>query len=261
MKGKSVERKYATTNNPTIKALVEGMYHFIKEEDAIDRINLLRSIFVISKESENMPENEFLIWIKGYALSEEDKANRFVGHYGRVFIVETDSALYAVRIEKVWRPLAGHPQKTRVDGDHPSWNHPFLRRIKNDTKGNIYEDLESAQAALAAFNLEFPKTSILNPGKIYCMVWTKYNEDGTPRSKPILKIVISAVQTPDNKYKLVYNVNEKSAAERDAYAKEEAILKSEVTNILNTNRNFDSPGRQKHLEKKIAALLSDDEDE
>ncbi|HEU0100274.1 MAG TPA: hypothetical protein VFQ67_16065 [Allosphingosinicella sp.] len=246
-----VDRKYATVRHPSINALVEGLYLYRNEQDALDRLNVLRNQFVMSRDTAACSDHELIMWIKGFKVDDSQHGKGYYGNYAHISVSRTSEGLFTLSAEKIDRPLSQHPQKRRLESDHPNWGHPFLRRIKRDKADNLYETLEDAQRKLSEFALEFPKVTIPNPGRLYCIVFAKTDEAGNLIKNRTQRIVIDAVQRPDGKYKLVYWHNEKPVA-RQA---DDAAREEEDATRLQQDDNW-----RQSLKSKLGDLLGGEAD-
>jgi hypothetical protein len=167
-------------------------------DKALHWLNVLRNQFVISRTQDGEepvdPLESVRLWIRGYALTEQEMLDGFRGHFARIRVVRLDSERYTLVAEKLEVPLQYHPQKQRPPRKHPDWGHPILRAAR---KGKVYETGEKARAELQRLADEFPTISIRpNPDKLCIVVYTKR------RSPPIEKIILRVMPTPEGAFTL-----------------------------------------------------------
>jgi hypothetical protein len=202
------KRKYATAVHPSIEAVLAGLYRYKTREQAQERIKALGENFVLSKEQPN-EKDVILMWIKGFAVTEEEEKEGFTGHFARIAIQETDEGKFTVTAARHDIPLEVHPQKKRVIMRHPNWGHPVLRSSK---RGRVYETMEDAQNELLLLHEEFPEVSIPGVGKMYIIVYGR--KEGS--KKPIHKIAIEIQPDKEGKgFILVTRDNEKDGKKKE----------------------------------------------
>jgi hypothetical protein len=201
-------RRPAYAEHPVVSAVIQGTIRVPTREKALHWLNILRTQFVISRAQEDATESAnptecVRLWIRGYALTEEDIQAGFRGHFALVRIVRLDSEHYTLVAEKLDMPLQKHPQKQRPPRKHPDWGHPILRAIR---KGKVYETGEKARAELQRLAEEFPTISIRpNPDKLCIVVYTKR------RTPPIEKIILRVVPTAGGEFTLDISENTRPA--------------------------------------------------
>lgn len=200
------QRKYATSHNPSIEAVVHRLYRFPTREQALERFYNIRSTFVLSKEQpESTPDDpELVLWIKGFSVTDAEAEKGFTGHFARVSIGTTDKGFYTLQAEKVERPLKTHPQKKRLVSQHPNWGHPVMRAVK---KAKRYETIEAASAELELLHSEFSETTIPGQGKLFVIIYEK--REGTPN--PTHKIVLEIKAHAEGGFIIGWRSNEKTA--------------------------------------------------
>jgi len=182
------QKRYASINHPTIAAVVHEMYRFTNEEDARACLEMLRQHFIPSKQQiPNASHPSLHLWIKGYAVSEDDKAQGGIGHFAVITYREMTGKwqLYATKLDT---PIKLHPQRAQVKRDNPNWGHPVMRAIR---KGKVYPTMEAAQAELNLLHEQFPRVSIPNPGKLYIMIYCADRLAKERMVKHVLKIELN----------------------------------------------------------------------
>lgn len=189
--------KVAFAEHPLIEAVVKQLYRFSEPDQALRRLEQLRESFEISSTQQTKDGLELLLWIKGFAISEEEGKQGYLGHYARVSprkVAEGHIILHATKEEV---PLAKHPQKQRPKLKHPNWGHPILRSIE---KKKIYPQLVDAQTELDLLHREFPDTSIPNVNKLHILV---YSKDPKAGGNPTKKVTLEIRHTQDGKFQIV----------------------------------------------------------
>lgn len=181
------ERTYATIKHPTVEALVHGLYKYVDRQQAIARLEGIRSNFVMSKDSQatDAQNPSALFWIKGYGLNEAELTAGFTGHFCRMEIATNAKGQFTLSATKVEVPLEKHPQKKRVAAKHPNWGHPVMRSIK---KGKVYPTLDAAANELELLHLEYPQVSIPGVNKLYLIIYEKREGIKQPTRKIALEL-------------------------------------------------------------------------
>ena len=169
-KRKKQQKKYATVFHPTMEAVCEELFYFADKQKAEARLANIRDTFVGRKlpAGEQWPSDVFELWIRGYAVSEEEEDSGYRGHYARITVAKGDDALWTLKPQKFDEPLHKHPQRKRPDHSHPDWNYPVMRGIK---KGRIYEDYDQALGELETLHIDFPDVTIPGKGKLHIIVY------------------------------------------------------------------------------------------
>ncbi len=185
-KVKKPRKRYATVKNPTIEAVAGELFRFTTREQALERLETIRSHFVLSKnQSENNPES-LLLWVRGYALTDKEKKDGYSGNYAMVTVKDADKGKLTLGMSKVEAELKYHPQRKRPKHRHPNWGHPILRSVK---KKKIYSTLQHVEAEFQQLHEEYPEVSIPSQNKLYIMIYGKAPEGGgSPVQKYILEI-------------------------------------------------------------------------
>lgn len=200
------QRKYATVKHPTIEALVHGLYKYVDRKQALSRFQNIRDNFVLRKEQpESTPDAPAVIfWIKGFAVTPEEEAQGFTGHFCRMELGTTDKGQHTLVATKIDAPITQHPQKKRLQSKHPNWGHPVMRAVK---KGKIYPTLEAANAELELLHLEFPDVSIPGVNKLFLIIYEKREGVKQPTRKIALELAAK-----DGGFAILCKDNEKKTA-------------------------------------------------
>lgn len=205
-------KRTATVTHPSVLAALEGLYRFPDEEKARQQLAILEEFFLISR-SKPVRAGELRLWVKGYALTPQERKEGYRGHFAWVRAVKEQNH-WTLRGEKDPEPLAGHPERIRPKRPHPDWGHPLLRDIKQE---NPFATLEEASARLEALQEAFPQAAVTGIGKLYLMVYEGGGEAAAPA--PVKKYILKPVPvtppgegeeaSPDGPWKIHYIVNPK----------------------------------------------------
>ncbi|MCH2546789.1 MAG: hypothetical protein MK052_04155 [Alphaproteobacteria bacterium] len=198
MTANNKSRRYATVMHPTIGAVLAGTYRFASEEQAKQQLQVFRNHFVLSRhQNEESNDNSIILWIKGYAITDDEKKNCYTGNYAVVGIKKRRNGKFALEAVKLESDIKYHPQRQRPKHKHPNWGHPILRSVK---KKRIYENVEAAQKELQLLHEEFPEVTIPLSTKLYLIIYSRQQEP------------------PAQKYVLEIKVNEEGGFYLDAYS-------------------------------------------
>lgn len=205
-------RRYATVMHPTIGAVLANTYRFANEEQANQQLQIFRDHFVLSRhQNEESSESGIILWIKGYAITPEEKKSGFTGNYALVGIVKLPEGKFTLQATKLESELKYHPQRQRPTHKHPNWGHPILRSVK---KKRIYPTIEAAQKELQMLHEEYPQVTIPLTNKLYLII---YSRQQTP---PAQKYVLEVKVGEDGGFFIDAYVNEYKAPKDGAPAKE-----------------------------------------
>jgi hypothetical protein len=189
----SESKRYATANNPTIQAVLSGMYRFASPQEAADQLQTLQRHFIVAKKQINNPEHPSLIlWIKVFGLEAGDEKYGVLGHFAVVTYQKNDGR-YALVANKMAVDYREHPQRAQVSRNNPNWGHPILRAVR---KGKTYASIEAAQAELTTLHETFPKVSIPNPAKLFIMIYCS----DRPAKERMVKHVLEIETNPQGQY-------------------------------------------------------------
>ena len=228
------ERTYATIKHPTIEALVHGLYKYVDRQQALVRLENIRSNFVMSKDSQATDKQNpsALFWIKGYGLNEAELNAGFTGHFCRMEIATNAKGQFTLSATKVEVPLEKHPQKKRVAAKHPNWGHPVMRSIK---KGKVYPTLDAAANELELLHLEYPQVSIPGVNKLYLIIYEKREGIKQPTRKIALELVAN-----EGGFTILCKDNEKTAK-----------IPKDTAPPANSEANTSTPPAQKAEPKQV----------
>ena len=195
-KRKKKQKKYASIKHPTIEAAVEGVYYFADKNKAVERLRKIRETFVGKRLEEGAPpkDDEYVLWIRGYGLSDEDEFG-YRGHYAKLYVTKGKDGLWTILAEKVEVPLHRHPQRQRPDFDHPDWNYPVMRSVKAE---RVYDTYDQALGELETLHIDFPDVTIPGKGKLHLIVYEGKNADSYTQ-----KYVLELVAVDEVRYKIV----------------------------------------------------------
>lgn len=183
---KKLERRVASSNNPTLEAICASMFRFDSEAQAQAVLNRVRQQFILSKEQEtDNPTHAVRLWIRGFALSEEELQEGYLGHYAIIRVKKVTDNRFTLFAEKQPVELHLHPQRKRPPRKQPDWGHPIMRRIK---KGKPYGNVDEARAELLRLHEEFPETSIPGKDKLHIIVYNKLLNKMPPIEKITLRV-------------------------------------------------------------------------
>lgn len=200
-KTKEKIRKVAFAEHPLIEAIIKQLYRFTEDEQALRRMEQLRDNFEISSSQDTEHGPEVKLWIKGFALSDDDNKKGYLGHFAKVHPRKVAEGYIILHAEKEEVPLERHPQKQRPKQKHPNWGHPILRGIE---KHKSYDQLIEAQAELDKLHREFPDTSIPNVNKLHILV---YSKDPNGGGNPTKKITLEIKSTAQGKFEILSREN------------------------------------------------------
>lgn len=194
---KKKQKKYATLRHPTIEAAVEGMYYFADKAKAIERLAKIRQTFVGRKQTGDAPPDpeSYTLWIRGYALSEDEAAYGYRGHYARLFVTPGDDGFWSIGAQKLEVPLHRHPQRQRPKYDHPDWHYPVMRAIK---AGRLYDSYDQALGELETLHIDFPDVTIPGKGKLHLIVYEGKHADSYTR-----KYILELQAVDETRYRIV----------------------------------------------------------
>ncbi len=199
---KILEKRTATIRSfelvPILNSESNFVYQYDKKSFAIQRLQDIRRKYIISKENEELEEDNLLLWIKGYEITEKEELEGYLGNFCIVSLVESKEG-FSFKAEKIKKPLSNHPQKKRKNNLHPNWGHPILRKIR---KQHFFYGESEARLQLNKLLNEYPKSAIPAGNRLYIFVWNReYLEGG---SKPFKKFIFEVVEKENGKYIIDY---------------------------------------------------------
>ena len=192
-----MKKDYANHKSHAINAALMGYYRFANLEQAKLQLHILHDQYFISHHALHPDTPECLVlWVRGYALAEDDKKQGLLGHFVKVSCHQENKNQWGFKIEKIV-DNAPHPQKRRIPMQHPNWGHPILRNIE---KKHVYATLEAAQAELISLQQEYPHVAV--PGK-HCLFIAIYGRVEDKKAKRVKRYVIEIEAHPEGGYAII----------------------------------------------------------
>src|SRR5690606_4160541 len=126
-----LKKRYAGLKNRHIAAIVDGLFRFKTEEKAMEKLVQLSSLFIAStRETETPDPRSLTLWIRDFALTEEEAEKGYMGHFGHIQVVPLEGGLFTLSIARHEAELKFHPLRKRTAQRAPNWGHPILRSIQ-----------------------------------------------------------------------------------------------------------------------------------
>lgn len=226
-----IQKRLATEKNPTIEAIINGLFRLETNDQAIDKITALKENFIISSK---LPPSEIeggiKLWIRGYKITEDEEKEGYLGNYAEISTLELADGKFTITAKKLDIKLKFHPQRKRPKKKHPDWGHPCMRLIK---KGKTFETIEDAQKVLGQLHEEFPNISIPAVNKLFVIIYSKAEKP--PVQKYILEI---AADRDGNGFKIEAKPNKYDKAKTQA-AKD--VRKNPESSNQGSNAPDDNP--------------------
>ena len=179
------DKSYATIKDPTIAAVVSGLYSFTSESDGVQVLKQIKDKNIASKAYPET-DSETVFWIREYDITPEDEKQGCKGNFCKFVVSKSGKGKFTLKAEKIAVEPAKHPERKYQKFQHPNWGHPVLRSVK---KKKQYKQIEQAENDLRFLQEEFPLIAIPGPGKLYIMVFEKENNKGSVK-KYVLEIKI-----------------------------------------------------------------------
>lgn len=203
MTKKAVEtskKRYASASLPLMEAILNTLFRFSKEEQALKQLEELRERFILSKEQED-DNLSVRLWISDFSLTEEEIAQGYLGNFAVIRHRKIGDGKFTLYPEKLEIELKNHPQKKRPKRAHPDWGHPILRVIK---KKPVFQSVEDAHALLMKLHEEYPEISIPTKNKLYIILYERLKKP--PVRKYVLEIKVKEgggfyIDNAENTYK------------------------------------------------------------
>jgi len=199
----------ASMDDPAVAAAVDMRFRFANEIQALAMLERFTRQFIMAKDSP-VPEGGTVpfikLWIRDYAITEEEKNQGARGNYARVSIKRVEGGRYALLAEKLDIDVKHHPQRERPKTRHPNWGHPILRAVET---GKIYPSLKEAQKQIMLLHEEYPEVTIPGQDTLHAMVYSRKEGE----NKPIQKIVIKVKLVPEGGARLVLKEKQKKKQE------------------------------------------------
>jgi hypothetical protein len=187
------KKRLAAAHHPAIAAAIQQNYEFPSSDDAKAVLKAIARQFLTHDEK----PDELILWIGDFALTPEEQAAGYKGHFARLHI-RKHKRIFTLAVEKQWLPLTRHPNRQRPHYPHPDIRHPLIRSI---VTGDIYDRAEDAFAILSALHAQFPRTTIPGTGKLHLALYSKStkNEQGE-KTQAITKYLLEVISTPEGTF-------------------------------------------------------------
>ena len=225
------QKRYASITNPTMNAVVNRLFRLPSEEEARERLELIRSHFILS--TKQLPERTHPcvhLWIKGYEVTPQEQEKGVIGNFALISYQKNDGK-WVLSATKLETPAELHPQRAQIMRDNPNWGHPVLRSVR---KGKHYDTLEDAQSELNLLHEHFPKVTIPNMGKLYIMIYCS----DRPAKQRMVKHILEIKLQPDASYLIECKEN---------MPKTDRPIKKRIT----TQQQGESPSPQGYFSAKV----------
>lgn len=216
------EKRQASIGSPVMEAVANGLFRFTAEHQLRTRLARIREEFLISKDQDAANPDSIKLWVKGYALTEDERGKGYLGNYALIRPQKSpDGKYFSLIAEKLTIDLKFHPRKKRPKLKHPDWGHPILRAV---LKKKLYGSIEEVQAEFARLHSEFPDVSIPGLERLNIIVYQK----GKPAEKgnPVQKITLRIRPNEDGRFYISYALNKKKPKIAPAPGAEPPVQKS-----------------------------------
>lgn len=113
MSRNSSDKRIASISHPIIHALINRLFKFTTQEDALNYVEKLKSKFIFSrkiKTSNNENTHSSILWIRNYSLTNEELNQGYTGNFAEITCDRSDN-VYTLMANKLDTPLVLHPQK------------------------------------------------------------------------------------------------------------------------------------------------------
>ncbi len=200
----TTNKQFAAANIPVIEAVTENLLRLATEQQAIDWLNSLERMFIISKNqieaTGTSNKKSLLLWIKNYDITKEEKEKGYLGNFA-VITYKQYNQKWTLYPTKMFVDVAQHPQRKYVNtSQHPNWGHPILRSIK---KKKTYQTLEEAQRDLEKLHEQFPTATIPTKKCLYVMIFSRDDD----QEKPLHKYVLEVKVLPEGGFYIDHHIN------------------------------------------------------
>lgn len=191
------QKQRASIKNPNIAAVVNGLFRFQTKLQAENKLQEIQEKFETSTKLPGTKQNNTCkLWIKGFALTKEEKNKGFVGNYAAITIIESESN-YTLKAEKLDIAIKYHPEQNYANKGFASWGFYALRKIKQKEE---YETIQEAQKILAEIHKNFPTTTIpYNINRLLAMVYSPKTE--------VTKYIFEVKPTKEGKFFIEHQIN------------------------------------------------------
>ena len=184
---------------PIIDPNSEFKYRYPSKSMALKKLEDISLKYIVSKDNDEESEENLLLWIKGYQITEEEISRGYLGNYCLINIRKSGK-IYTFIGEKILKPLKHHPQRKRKPAPHPDWGHPIMRYIK---KQPLFDSEIEAKIQLIKLQEQFPKAAIPGGKRLYLQVFSnQYKSE--PNSKPVKKFIFEVIPKENDKYAIDY---------------------------------------------------------
>lgn len=186
MVGNNEQKHYAYLRHPAVEALLYGHTQFVSFNLAAEYLEVIRNSFKVSRfQPKEAKAHSLILWVKGYALTEEEIQQGYTGNYALLHPEPRDDSGFMIRATKLPAELKYHPEKKRPKRKHPDWGHGILRQIK---KGTVYPTIEEVQAMLGRLHQEFPEISYAGLNFVLIMIYSRAENAKKPVQRYKLEI-------------------------------------------------------------------------
>ena len=230
--------RIATVDDPMIGAVADAFFRFESQKQAAEKLAHISKHYIRAKDQE---PDSLRLWIRGFAVTPEEKSDGYRGHFARITIAAIDSGRFTLKAEKLIVELDRHPQKERPKERHPNWGHPIMRAVQT---GKHFPSISVARCQLIELHEEFPDVTIPGKDKLHVMVYNRTLREGD-NDNPIQKITLTITPLDDGSAKLV--VKKPSARKKPATKQETAEPKGKFTTMLKQQTKR-KPARKKPSE-------------
>jgi hypothetical protein len=170
--------RYAFIKHPIIAAVANELFRFADEEQAKRKMQSIEDMFITSRHTAPDPTvNTHILWVRGWEVSEEEKAQGFLGHYAILSVKPREKKGYTLCFTKLASELKTHPEKRREVRPHPDWGHPTLRAARNK---RVYESEEDAFNDLMRLHEHYPEISTPGLNSLIIPIYYKGKNDDNP---------------------------------------------------------------------------------
>ncbi|MEU2390426.1 hypothetical protein [Streptomyces sp. NPDC007369] len=197
-KSRPVRPHYATVDNPSIQAIVQGTYLYSTRTQAADHLRAITTTFTQCTKLQALEEDPDVrtFWITGFALTPEDEARGARGNYARVWTERLDTG-WTLRAERIVTDIGPAvpprpPHDPKAPRYAPDWGHPVLRRVRRNDHTpprQPYPSWGAAQRDLDILRSEFPTVAIPIRGRLFIMIWEKWRR--AQGRSPVVKHVLT----------------------------------------------------------------------
>jgi hypothetical protein len=198
---KKSKKRLATVQDPTLEAIVEGMFRFASESQAVSLMQRLSEQFQIAKDQDPVKLGEcpsLTLWIRDYSVSKDEEAKGYKGNFARISVKKVAADKMTLVAEKVSLPINKHPASERPKRRHPNNGHPVIRAAQ---RNKVYPNIEQLRTELLKLHEEFPETSIPGRDKLHLLIYSRQVKP------PIQKVTLKIVPVPEKGYKFELSEN------------------------------------------------------